>query len=84
MSNNEIQFVGKDQIRSTRKRSSKFAPLLDALEKLEVGGQAIEVNYKNDKQVGSMRTAVYQYNSNNDVKIRSAKDSQNGKVYFYR
>jgi hypothetical protein len=31
-----------------------------------------------------MRTAVYQYNQDRGVKIKSGKDSKNKKIYFYR
>jgi len=54
------------------------------LDKLEVGGDAIEIDYSDDKSVSSMRTAVYQYNQEKDVKIKSGKDPENKKIYFYR
>lgn len=57
---------------------------MDALDKLEPGGQAVEVTYNNEKGVNSMRTAVYQYNQENGVKIKSGKDAANKKIYFYR
>lgn len=79
-----IKFVKRSQIKSSKRRASKFKPLMDALDKLEDGGQAIEVTYTNDKMVNSMRTAVYQYNQENKVKIRSGKDTVNKKIYFYR
>lgn len=79
-----IKFVKRSQIKSSKRRASKFKPLMDALDKLEPGGQAIEVSYTNDKMVNSMRTAVYQYNQENNVKIRSGKDTVNKKIYFYR
>jgi len=80
----DLKFVKRSQIKTSKKRSSKFKPLLEALDKLEPGGQAIEVSYSNEKNVNSMRTAVYQYNQENGVKIRSGKDSANKKIYFYR
>jgi hypothetical protein len=80
----DIKFVEREKIKMSKRRSSKFKPLLDALDKLEVGGDAIEVDYSDDKNVNSMRTAVYQYNQNKGVKIRSGKDSENKKIYFYR
>lgn len=80
----DIKFVERKKINTSKKRSSKFKPLLEALDKLEVGGDAIEVNYKDDKNVNSMRTAVYQYNQDKGVKIKSGKDSKNKKIYFYR
>lgn len=80
----DIKFVDREKIQKSKKRSSKFKPLLEALDELEVGGDAIEVNYKDDKNVNSMRTAVYQYNQEKGVKIKSGKDSKNKKIYFYR
>lgn len=80
----EIKFVDREKIESAKKRASKFKPLLEALDKLEAGGDAIEVPYEDDKNVNSMRTAVYQYNEEKGVKIKSGKDSDNKKIYFYR
>ena len=80
----DLKFVNRSEIKTSKKRSSKFKPLLDALDQLEPGGEAIEVTYENEKNVNSMRTAVYQYNQENGVKIKSGKDSENGKIYFYR
>lgn len=80
----DIKFVEREKIQNSKKRSSKFKPLLEALDQLEVGGDAIEVDYKDDKNVNSMRTAVYQYNQDKGVKIKSGKDSKNKKIYFYR
>lgn len=80
----DIKFVEREKINTSKKRSSKFKPLLEALDKLEVGGDAIEIDYDDDKSVNSMRTAVYQYNQERGVKIKSGKDSKNKKIYFYR
>ncbi|SMO71624.1 hypothetical protein [Fodinibius sediminis] len=80
----DIKFVDREKIKSAKKRSSKFKPLLEALDQLEVGGDAIEVSYEDDKNVNSMRTAVYQYNKDKGVKIKSGKDADKKKVYFYR
>jgi hypothetical protein len=80
----DIKFVNRSQVKSSKRRSSKFKPLMEALDKLEPGGDAVEVSYTNEKSVNSMRTAVYQYNQENNVKIKSGKDSANKKIYFYR
>ena len=80
----DIKFVEREKIKTSKKRSSKFKPLLEALDQLEVDGDALEVDYKDDKNVNSMRTAVYQYNQERGVKIKSGKDSKNKKIYFYR
>ncbi len=80
----DIKFVKRTNIKSSKKRTSKFKPLLEALEKLKPGGQAIEVSYTNDKNVNSMRTAVYQFGKQNGMKIKSRRDSSSKKIYFYR
>lgn len=80
----DIKFVNRSEIKSSKRRSSKFKPLLDALDQLKPGGEAVEISYSNDKSVNSMRTAVYQYNQEHDVKIKSGKDAENKKIYFYR
>ena len=45
----EIKFVKRSVVKSSKKRSSKFKPLLEAIEKLRPGGQAVEVPYSTDK-----------------------------------
>lgn len=80
----DIKFVDRKKIDKAKKRSSKYKPLLEALDKLKVGGDAIEVPYKDEKNVNSMRTAVYQYNKDRGVKIKSGKDEDKKKIYFYR
>lgn len=80
----DIKFVKRANIKSSKKRTSKFKPLLEALEKLKPGGQAIEVSYTNEKNVNSMRTAVYQFGKQHGMKIKSRRDSGSKKIYFYR
>ena len=80
----EIKFVKRSVVKSSKKRSSKFKPLLEAIEKLKPGGQAVEVPYSNDKSVNSMRTAVYQFCRQKDYTVKSSRDSTNKKIYFYR
>lgn len=80
----DIKFVDREKVYNARRRSSKYRPLLEALDDLEVGGDAIEVSYEDDSNVNSMRTAVYQYNEENNVKVKSGKDADNKKIYFYR
>jgi len=76
--------IPRSEIRITKKSSSKFKPLIEALNELEPGGNAIEVTYTSDKELNSMRNVVYTYNRENGLKIRSGKDSVNGKIYFYK
>ncbi len=80
----DIKFVKRSVVKSSKKRSSKFRPLLEGIEKLKPGGQAIEVSYSNDKAMNSMRTAVYQFCRQNNIAIKSRRDTVNKKMYFYR
>ncbi len=80
----KIKFVPRSDIRISKKSSSKFRPLLEALDKLNAGGEAIEVSYANEKELNSMRNVVYTYNRESGQKIKSGKDAVNGKVFFYK
>lgn len=80
----KLKLVPRTDVRVTKKSSSKFRPLIDALNKLEPGGDALEVTYTNDKELNSMRNVVYTYNRESGQKIKSGKDTVNGKVYFFK
>lgn len=80
----DIKFVKRSVVKSTKKRSSKFRSLLEGIEKLRPGGQAIEVSYSNDKAMNSMRTAVYQFCRQKNFSIKSKRDTVGKKIYFYR
>ncbi len=84
MSGLKIKLVDRSEIRVTKRSSSKFKPLLEALDKLEAGGRAIEVSYSNDKELNSMRNVVYTYSRENGIKIKSGKDSASNRIFFYK
>lgn len=79
----KIKMVSRDEISSSRKKSSKYAPLLDALGKLKSGGDAIQVKYANEKELSSARNVVYAFNRDTGKKVKSRKDSVNKTVFFY-
>ncbi|RNC79421.1 MAG: hypothetical protein ED557_15205 [Balneola sp.] len=79
----KIKMVSRNDISSSRKRNSKFSPLLDALGKLKPGGDAIMVKYTNEKELSSARNIIYAFNRENNVKVKSKKDSVNKTVYFF-
>ncbi len=80
----EIKFVKRSVINASKKRNSKFKPLLEAIDKLKPGGQALEVSYTNDRNINSMRTAVYQHSKTKNIKIKSRRDPSTKKIYFFR
>ncbi len=79
----KIKMVSRNDISSSRKRNSKFAPLLDALGRLKPGGDAIMVKYTNEKELSSARNIIYAFNREHNVKVKSKKDSVNKTVYFF-
>jgi hypothetical protein len=80
----KLKFVPRSDVRITKKSSSKFRPLIESLNKLEPGGDALEVTFSNDKELNSMRNVVYTYNRETGARIKSGKDTVNGKVFFYK
>ena len=79
----KIKMVPRDEISSSRKKSSKYAALIDALSKLKSGGDAIQVKYANEKELSSARNVVYAFNRETGKKVKSRKDSVNKTVFFY-
>jgi len=75
--------VPRVSISSSRKKSSKYSPLMDALSKLKPGGDALQVRYANEKELSSARNVVYAFNREFDLKVKSKKDTQNKIVFFY-
>ncbi len=80
----KLKFVPRSDVRITKKSSSKFRPLIESLNKLEAGGDALEVTFSNEKELNSMRNVVYTYNRETGARIKSGKDTVNGKVFFYK
>ena len=79
----KFKFVDRALVKVSKKSASKFRPLTEALDKLDVGGQALEVNYTTDKELNSMRNVIYMYNRETGKKVKSGKDSVNKRVFFY-
>lgn len=79
-----IKVVDREEMKATQRRNSKYRPLVDAIIGLNPGKKAVVVSYKNQKHLNSMRTAVYQFSYKNSFKVKSRRDPQNKRVYFYR
>jgi hypothetical protein len=80
----KIKVVPRSDIRITKKTSSKFKPLIEELDKLQPGGDAIRVTYSDEKELNSMRNVVYTYNRETGQKVKSGKDAMNSKIFFYK
>lgn len=80
----KVKFVPKSKVTISRKSSSKYQDLIDAAKKLEPGGRALQVKYRDQRELNSMRNIIYSLNKEEDMTIRSNRDAQKKIVYFYR
>ncbi|MDX1586617.1 MAG: hypothetical protein R3222_07730 [Balneolaceae bacterium] len=80
----KINFVSRNDIKISKKSSSKYKPLLEAIKKLEPGGKALEVTFSDETELNSMRNVVYSYNRETGDNVKSSKHPKNNLVYFYK
>lgn len=80
----KINFVSRRDIKITKKSSSKYKPLLEAVKKLEPGGKALEVTFSDDAELNSMRNVIYSHNRETGDDIKSSKHPKKKLVYFYK
>jgi hypothetical protein len=80
----KVRFVKRTDVKARKRGSSKFKPLLDALSQLTPGGDALEVSYTSDKELNSMRNVVYTWQRENGLKVKSNKNTLDGKIFFFR
>lgn len=80
----KIKFVPRTQVKVSRSSGSKYKALIDALDKLEIDGEALEVSFTTDKELNSLRNVVYGFARESGRKIKSGKDAANKNIYFYR
>jgi DNA helicase IV len=79
----KVKIVPKSKVKVSRSSSSKYQPLIDAVDKLKSGGDALRVKYSDERELNSMRNIIYTINREQGKKIKSNKDPQNKIVYFY-
>jgi len=80
----KINFVSRNDIKISKKSSSKYKPLLEAIKKLEAGGKAVEVKFSDDTELNSMRNVVYSHNRETGDSVKSSKHPKQNLVYFYK
>lgn len=80
----KINFVSRNDIKISKKSSSKYKPLLDAVKKLEAGGKAVEVSFNDETELNSMRNVVYSHNRETGDSVKSSKHPKENLVYFYK
>ncbi len=79
----KVKIVPKSKVKVSRSSTSKYQPLIDALDKLKPGGDALRVRYSDERELNSMRNIVYTINREEGKKIKSNNDAQNKTIFFY-
>lgn len=79
----DINFISRTDIKISKKSSSKYKPLLDAVKKLKPGGKALQVSFSDETELNSMRNAVYHYNDKTSNEVKSSKHTNKNLVFFY-
>lgn len=80
----DINFVSRTDINISKKSSSKYKPLLDAVKKLKPGGKAIEASFEDKTELNSMRNVVYRHNRDTGDEVKSSKHPDKNVVFFYK
>lgn len=80
----KINFVSREEIKISKKSSSKYKPLLESVQKLVKGGKALEVSFSDETELNSMRNVVYSYNRETGDNVKSSKHPKKNQVYFYK
>ena len=79
-----INFVSREDINISKKSSSKYKPLLDAVKKLKPGGKAVQVSFSDKTELNSMRNVVYSYNREKEEDVKSSKHPDKNVVFFFK
>ncbi len=79
----KVKIVPRSKIKVSRKSSSKYSKVREALEKLVSKGDALRITYSDKKELNSIRNIAYTHNKENGTKIKSSSDTNEKVIYFY-
>ncbi len=79
----KIKLVPRNNVKVSRRSRSKYDKLKDAISKLQPNGDAIRVEYSNQKELNSIRNIAYTYNKEMGRKVKSTTDANELSVFFY-
>ncbi|TVR29202.1 MAG: hypothetical protein EA390_10240 [Balneolaceae bacterium] len=80
----KVRLVPRTKIRVSRKTKSKYDKLKLALDELVPGGSAIQIRYKDNKELNSIRNIAYSYNKEMNKKVRSSTESADNIIFFFQ
>jgi hypothetical protein len=79
----KIKIVPRSKVIVSRKSRSKYDALKEAISKLQPNGDAIRLEYSDQKELNSIRNVAYTYNRDNHSKIKSTTDATEQTVFFF-
>ncbi len=79
----KIKLVPRAKVKVSRKSRSKYDQLRSAISRLTPDGDAVRVNYTNQKELNSIRNVAYTYNRETNSKVKSTTDPAEKAVFFY-
>jgi len=79
----KIKIVPRSKVIVSRKSRSKYEVLKEAISKLQPNGDAIRLEYSNQKELNSIRNVAYTYNRENQSKIKSTTNASEQIVFFF-
>ncbi|TVR14839.1 MAG: hypothetical protein EA391_12010 [Balneolaceae bacterium] len=79
----KIKLVPRNSVKISRRSRSKYDHLKSAMSKLVPNGDAIRVEYSNQKELNSIRNIAYTLNKETGKRIKSTTDSNELSVFFF-
>lgn len=79
----KVKLIPRSKIKVSRKSSSKYSKVRDALEKLTPKGDALRISFSDKKELNSIRNIAYTHNKENGTKIKSSSDTVEKVIFFY-
>ncbi|MCC5940089.1 MAG: hypothetical protein JJU37_00960 [Balneolaceae bacterium] len=79
----KIKLVPRNNVKISRRSRSKYDKLKEAMLKLQPNGDALRVEYTNQKELNSIRNIAYTFNKETGKKVKSTTDSNELSVFFF-
>lgn len=79
----KIKIVPRSKVTVSRRSRSKYEILKEAISKLQPNGDAIRLEYSDQKELNSIRNVAYTFNRENNSKIKSTTNASERTVFFF-
>lgn len=79
----KIRMVPRSKVTVSRKSRSKYDTLKDAISKLQPEGDAIRLEYSDQKELNSIRNIAYTFNREQNGNVKSTTNATERSVFFF-